>query len=213
MSNTIIELSGVTLRGKRYDLVRLIEAGEFIVDGLIRRFGQGLARVSVFGERGQTQLWPAPGKYYARVKWLEWSRTFDACDLAVVYSFGPMSVVAYLLGTESFAADFTVGAIRSQSGRYGDGIDPAPGLCVYGANLGNGRFDLLSPALAQEVDRLFDGQFGPFGARHGVREAGGGSGRVVVAVFRHDQAFGRGESDLRVRCLADLRQIKLKFSV
>ncbi len=208
MANTVIELSGVRLFGKKYDLNSLINATECVVDSLIRGFGRGLARVSVYGQRAEVHAWPEPGKYFAYRKWQEFSRAYDACDDALVYSLGPVSVVAYLLGTETFALDPAVWTIRSSSGRYGGGIDPVPGLCVFGANLGSGRFDLLEPWRAQQIDRLFGEQLSPLSLDHGIREHSSGPGRIVVATFRHDPAFGRGEQSLRVRCLADLQTLK-----
>lgn len=195
----------VLVDGPQYILEKSLITYERIIDRLCAAFGVSTSDLTTTRpDYKRCFVWPNPGKREAKELWRRVAEHYDVVDEALVHSIGPLTVKAYLLGKTWLVYHPGEDRVSTPTnGGIGE-LDPAPTLCLYGEECGEGKYASLSIADMEVVRRVIDEELFALGITVQIATASKRSGEIVgyfVWLSFSHATHGNGYGPLSVRCV------------
>lgn len=195
----------VVVDGPQYILEKSLITYEHIIDRLCVAFG--VKESDVTTDRSgydRRHSWQGVGRLYAKKAWRRMAAKHDVVDEALVHTIGPLTVKAYLLGKTWLVYHKGEDRVSTPTnGGIGE-LDPAPTLCLYGEECGEGEYASLSIADMEVIQRVIDEDLFSFGITAQIvtatRQNDEIVGYFVWLSFSHAM-HGNGYGPLSVRCV------------
>jgi hypothetical protein len=196
----------VLVTGARFDLERVLDAYEQVVDALAGAFPGG-SDVRTRHANRVSHTWPVPGRAYASGFWRKAAESYEVVEEPLLHRFGGALVKAYVLGKTWLV--YVPEADRLFTPTRGDvsELDPSPTLCFYGpARADEPDVHALLDARTLSIIRgQFDGPLAALGLEYSevplARDGRTGETLgVAYAQFPHAR-YGDGIGPIRVRCV------------
>lgn len=197
----------ILIPGPRYDLRKVLDAYEQVIDVLTERIGGGRSTVSTTREQYREHLdWPDPGKGVARETWLRMAELYEAVDEPLVHAVGGMTAKAYLLGKTWCVYHRERDLITTPTGLDLSELDPHPVIGVYGPEVQDNSYQLCDAATIAAVRGLLAGPLAGLGLEMTesqiLTEPSDPSRPLQIAFIDFPHAgYGDGFGPIRVRCV------------